>query len=360
MGTVRLRADLADLPAYRAGQRPADRTDDLTPFKISSNENPYPPLPHVLEAIERAARDMHRYPDVTSARLVAAISDHFDVPADHIAVGTGSVAVCGQLTTATSGPGSEVVYPWRSFEAYPIWTSIAHATSVQVPLTPDFALDLDAMAEAVTDRTSLVFVCTPNNPTGPAVSHADLVRFLDRVPEHVPVVIDEAYVEFVRDPQVADGLALHRERSNVAVLRTFSKAYGLAGLRVGFVIAPPELADYVRRTATPFGVSTIAEEAAIASLEAEDELLERVDALVIERDRVVDTLREQGWAVPNTEANFVWLPLADQAQSFAAAADERGLTVRPFAGEGVRVTIAETEANDRFLTVAAQFRHANA
>ena len=358
MGTVRLRPDLADLPAYRAGQRPADRDDDLTPFKISSNENPYPPLPHVLEAIERAARDMHRYPDVTSTRLVAAIADHFDVPAEHIAVGTGSVAVCGQLTSATSGPGSEVLYAWRSFEAYPIWTSIAHASSIQIPLRSDWTLDLDAMADAITDRTSLVFVCTPNNPTGPAVSHVDLERFLDRVPEHVPVVIDEAYVEFVRDQTVADGLALHRERPNVAVLRTFSKAYGLAGLRVGFVIAPPELADYVRRTATPFGVSTIAEEAAIASLEAEDELLVRVDELVVERERVLSSLRGQGWDVPATEANFVWLPLGEQSLAFAAAADERGLTVRPFAGEGVRVTIAETEANDRFLSVAEAFREA--
>ena len=351
---IRMRPDLANLPAYKAGQRPAERTDGLATFKISSNENPYPPLPSVLEAIARAAQNTHRYPDPLCTDLIAALATRFDVPAENVAVGTGSVAVCGQLNSATITPGSEVVYPWRSFEAYPIWTSIAHGVSVQVPLTADWAVDLDAMADAVTDRTSLVFVCTPNNPTGPAVKHADLVRFIDRIPAHVPVVIDEAYVEFARDPEIADGLALHRERPNVAVLRTFSKAYGLAALRVGFVIAPPELADYVRRTATPFGVSTIAQEAAIASLNDEAELFARVDALVEERRRVERALRDRGWHLPTSEANFIWLPL-DDTQGFAAHAETFGLTVRPFP-EGVRITIAETEANDRFIEVCAAWQ----
>lgn len=351
---VRLRPDLADLPAYKAGQRPAERDDDLVSYKLSSNENPHPPLPGVLEAITRAALDTHRYPDPLCSDLVTAIASRFDVPAEHVAVGTGSVAVCGYLSSATITPGSEVVYGWRSFEAYPIWTSIAHGRSVQVPLTDEWALDLDAMADAVTDQTSLVFVCTPNNPTGPAVQHADLVRFLDRVPEHVPVVVDEAYVEFVRGEGVADGLALHRQYPNVCVLRTFSKAYGLAALRVGFVIAPPELADYVRRTSTPFGVSTVAQVAAIASLEAEDELLHRVDLIVRERQRVETALRAQGWSIPESEANFLWLP-TDDALGIAAFTDSYGLTVRPFP-EGVRITVAEGEANDRLIEVLARYR----
>lgn len=352
--SVRLRPDLADLPAYKAGQGPLQRDDDLVPYKLSSNENPHPPLPGVLEAIARAAQDTHRYPDPLCRDLIRALADRFDVPEEHIAVGTGSVAVCGHLSSATISPGSEVVYGWRSFEAYPIWTSIAHGRSVQVPLTPDWALDLDAMAAAVTDQTSMVFVCTPNNPTGPAVRHADLVRFLERVPEHVAVVVDEAYVEFARGEGIADGLALHRQYPNVCVLRTFSKAYGLAALRVGFVIAPPELADFVRRTSTPFGVSTIAQAAAIASLEAEGELLARVDTLVRERQRVETALRSQGWAVPESEANFLWLP-TESPTEFAAFTDQHGLTVRPFP-EGVRVTVAETEANDRFIAVAQAFR----
>jgi len=353
MAPLRLRPDLADLPAYKAGQRPEQR-DDLVAYKLSSNENPYPPLPGVLEAITQAAQQTHRYPDPLCGDLVRAIAERFDVPVEHVAVGTGSVAVCGHLTSATISPGSEVVYGWRSFEAYPIWTSIAHGRSVQVPLTADWGLDLDAMADAVTDRTSLVFVCTPNNPTGPAVRHADLLRFLERVPETVPVVVDEAYVEFARNPEVADGLALHRAHPNVCVLRTFSKAYGLAALRVGFVIAPPELADYVRRTSTPFGVSTIAQAAAIASLADEAELFDRVEALVRERVRVEEALRAQGWQVPESEANFLWIPSDDPA-GLAAYSDAHGLTVRPFP-EGVRVTVAETEANDRLIAIAGSYR----
>ncbi|CAB4930042.1 MAG: aminotransferase class I/II-fold pyridoxal phosphate-dependent enzyme [Actinobacteria bacterium] len=358
MSSVRLRPDLADLPPYKAGQRPAERSDGLTAFKISSNENPYPPLPQVLEAISAAALQSHRYPDPLCTDLVAAIAERFDVPTERVAVGTGSVAVCGQLISATSGPGSEVLYGWRSFEAYPIWARIAHATSVQVPLASDWSLDLDAIADEITDSTSIIFICSPNNPTGPAVRHSDLVRFLDRVPEHIPVVIDEAYVEFARDPEIANGLALHRERDNVAVLRTFSKAYGLAALRVGFVLAPPALADYVRRTATPFGVSTIAQVAAIASLNDEAELLERVEILVDERVRVESALRAQGWNLPESQANFIWLP-TDDSVSFAAHSEQYGLTVRPFP-EGVRVTVAETEANDRFIDVARAWRSLDA
>jgi len=358
--TVRVRPDLADLPAYKAGQRPAARTDGLAAFKISSNENPYPPLPGVLEAIARAAADTHRYPDVTNRELTEALGGRFDVEPDHIAVGTGSVAVCGQLVASTSGPGDEVLFGWRSFEAYPIWVQIAHATSVMVPLNDRFELDLEAMADEVNESTSLVFICSPNNPTGTGVSHAAVEAFLDRVPDTVPVVIDEAYVEYVRDPEIVDGLRLHRERSNVAVLRTFSKAYGLAALRVGFVIAPPALADSVRRTATPFGVSTIASAAAIASLDAEAQLLERVDAVVAERERVTVALSNQGWQFPASQANFLWLPLGERAVEFATYAESHALTVRPFVGEGVRVTIAETEANDRFIEVAGTYLESTA
>ncbi len=214
-----------------------------------------------------------------------------------------------QLLQATSGPGDEVIYAWRSFEAYPIITQISGATSVQVPLTEGDVHDLDAMADAITDRTRLIFVCNPNNPTGTVVRRAELERFLDRVPRDVLVVLDEAYREFIRDPEVPDGVEIYRERPNVCVLRTFSKAYGLAGLRVGFAIAHEPVAAALRKTAVPFGVSQIAQEAAIASLRAEDELIGRVGSLVCERNRVVDGLRAQGWTVPETQANFVWLRL---------------------------------------------------
>jgi len=353
----RLRPDIEDLPAYRAGQRPEPR-DGLVSYKISSNENPFPPLPSVLAAISRAAQDVHRYPDPFSRRLVEAIAERFDVPTDAIALGTGSVAVCGQIIAAAAAPGDEVLYAWRSFEAYPIWTQISGATSVQVPLLPDERHDLDGMLAAVTDRTRVIFVCNPNNPTGQVVTDTELVAFLDRVPEDVLVVLDEAYREFIAAADVADGIELFRRYPNVVVLRTFSKAYGLAALRVGFAVAHERVAEALRKTATPFGVSTIAEEAAIASLAAEDELLERVRWLVDERQRVWTALLEQGWPVYRTEANFVWLRLGEQTAAFAAACGEAGITVRPFAGEGVRITVAETEANDRVIEVAGRFRAA--
>jgi len=274
----------------------------------------------------------------------------------HVATGTGSVGVLQQVVQSTATEGDEVVYAWRSFEAYPIVVHVSGAKSVRVPLLSDEHHDLDAMADAVTDRTRLVLVCSPNNPTGTAVRRDSLERFLDRIPPHVLVVIDEAYREFVRDADVPDAIDVYRARPNVAVLRTFSKAYGLAGLRVGFAVAHEPVADALRKTAVPFGVSGLAQTAAVASLAAESELLERVAALVEERTRVQTALREQGWSrVPVSEANFVWLRLGDRTEEFAAACEEAGVVVRPFAGEGARVSIGEPEANDLFLRVAKGF-----
>lgn len=356
---ARLRAELEGLPAYKAGQRPTERTD-ITTFKISSNENPYPPLPGVLDAVMRAAEQMHRYPDPFSSRLVGALAERFAVAPEHIALGTGSVAVCGQIVDAVAGPGDEIIYAWRSFEAYPIWSQIAGATSVQIPLLADERHDLDSMAAAITDRTRLIFVCNPNNPTGQIVTRAELDRFLDAVPSDVLVVLDEAYTEFVRDPDVPNGIDVYRTRENVAVLRTFSKAYGLAALRVGFAIAHDRVAEALRKVSVPFGVSTIAEEAALASLEREDELLARVTAIVDERDAMVSALRAQGWTVAQQQANFVWMRLGADSVAFAQVCDEAGLTVRPFADEGVRVTVAEPEANSRFVEVAGAWLDARA
>jgi histidinol-phosphate aminotransferase len=350
----RLRASLDALPAYSPG-RPAAARDGAPTFKISSNENPYPPLPSVRAVLEDAAGAVNRYPDMFATELVAAIAKRFDVPVEHVATGTGSVGVAQQILQAVAGPGDEVLYAWRSFEAYPIITAICGAESVQVPLLADARHDLDAMATAVTGRTRAVFVCTPNNPTGPAVGRDELAAFLDAVPADVLVVLDEAYREFVRDPQVPDGLDVYRDRPNVCVLRTFSKAYGLAGLRVGFAVAHTPVATALRKTAVPFGVSSLAQAAAVASLDAEDELRERVVAIVAERERVCQALREQGHDVPVTEANFVWLPLGERTAEFAAACERAGVVVRPFAGEGARCTVAEPEANDLLVSVSAAF-----
>jgi len=346
---------VAAIPADVPGRPPAPR-DDVITYKLSSNENPYPPLPGVLEAAAKACAVMNRYPDMGATELRGALATKFGVTLDEVAVGTGSVAILYHLLQAFCDPGDEVVHAWRSFEAYPIAVSVAGATGVQVPLTADGRHDLAAMAAAVTDRTRVVLLCTPNNPTGPALGRAEVEAFLESVPSHVLVVVDEAYLEFVRLADPVDGIALATSRGNVVVMRTFAKAYGLAGLRVGYLVGPEPIAAAVRACSLPFGVSSLAQAAAVASLAAEDELLARVQALVEERSRVVAGLAEAGWTVPDAQGNFVWFDLGERTAAFASAAEEAGIVVRPFLDEGVRVSIGESDANDVLLRVARAFR----
>jgi len=348
----RFRAVLDQFAGYKPGKAPTASSGRT--FKLSSNESPHDPLPSVKAVLADAAAHINRYPDNGAAELTDAIAGRLGVPAEHVAVGCGSVGIAQQLLEAVGEPSAEVIYAWRSFEAYPYLTDLANATSVPVPLT-DYGHDLRAMAAAITDRTRLIFVCTPNNPTGPAVRHDDLVEFLDRVPADCLTVIDEAYVQYVRDPAAADGLSLYASRPNVAVLRTFSKAYGLAGLRVGYLIGHEPVAQAVRKTMLPFTVNSLAQAAAVASLAAESELLERVEHVVKERDRVRRELLADGWTVPPTEANFVWLPLRERATEFCDHCDAAGVSVRPYLPDGVRVTIADPEANDAFLAAAARY-----
>jgi histidinol-phosphate aminotransferase len=355
MSKPQVRPVILDIPTYVPGKPPAPREGRMT-YKLSSNENPNQPLPGVLEAALDAARSMNRYPDMACTELYAALSSRLDVPVSHLAAGTGSVAVLYHLLQAFCEPGDEVVYAWRSFEAYPIAVSVTGATSVQVPLTKDARHDLAAMAAAITDRTKVVLVCSPNNPTGTSVTRTELEAFLAEVPPHVVVGLDEAYREFVRGEDPFDGVEAYRDRDNVVAMRTFAKAYGLAGFRVGYIVAPEQIARAVRACALPFGVSTVAQAAAMASLEHEKDLFERVDGIVAERDRVLARLREQGWTVPDAQGNFVWLTLGERTAAFAAAAEEAGVMVRPFAGEGVRVSIGEPAGNDVFLEVAQSFR----
>ena len=349
-----VRPAIANIPAYVPGRPPAPRTG-LTTYKLSSNENPNDPLPGVVEAAMEAVQRMNRYPDMGCTGLYAALSERLGVPTEHLAAGTGSVAVLYHLLQAFCEAGDEVVYAWRSFEAYPIAVAVTGATSVHVPLTADARHDLDAMAAAITERTKVVVVCTPNNPTGPAVTRRELEEFLAKVPPHVLVVVDEAYREFVRIDDPVDAVDLYRDRENVVVMRTFAKAYGLAGFRVGYAVAPAPVAAAIRACALPFGVSSVAQAAAVASLEREAELLERVDGIVAERERVVAALRDQGFDVPDAQGNFVWLALGDRTLEFAQAADEAGVMVRPFAGDGARVSIGEPAGNDVLLSVTPRF-----
>jgi histidinol-phosphate aminotransferase len=340
------RPDLDSLPSYVPGRTVPNA------IKLASNEVPYGPLPGVPEAVAEAVTTSHRYPDMGVTVLREKLAARYGVDPDRIVTGCGSVALAEHLAKSTCLPGDEIVYAWRSFEAYPIIAAGVGATSVRVPNTPGHGHDLAAMAAAITDRTRLVLVCNPNNPTGTSVRRAELDRFLDEVPSDVLVVLDEAYREFVTDDQVPDGLQTYGDRPNVVVLRTLSKAWGLAGLRVGFLVGQPDVTAAIRKVVTPFSTSLVAQAAAIAALDAEAEVTRRCAIVVAERDRVTEGLRKLGQDVPDSQSNFVWLPLGDRAAAFGAACESRAVIVRPFQGDGVRVTIGTPEENDAFLAAA--------
>lgn len=342
------RPDLDTLPAYVPGRTVPGA------IKLASNEVPYGPLPGVVEAITRAAMDTHRYPDMGVIALRDKLAERYGVDPRRVATGCGSVAMAEHLArVACLGPHDEIVYSWRSFEAYPIIAATTGARSVRVPNLPGHGHDLGAMADAITDRTRLVLVCNPNNPTGTALREAELDAFLDAVPSGTLVVLDEAYREFVTDPTVPDGIARYADRPNVVVLRTLSKAWGLAGLRVGFVVAAPEVADAVRKVITPFSTSSLAQAAALAALDAAQEVARRASLVVDERERLLTALRQWLPEVPRSQANFVWLPLGGRSVDFAATCEAHGVIVRPFPGDGVRVTVGTPAENDTFLTAAA-------
>jgi histidinol-phosphate aminotransferase len=352
----RFRSVLDQFNPYKPGKRVANAAGQS--FKLASNECPFGPLPSVAEAIAAAATEINWYPDNHAQALTEAIARRHDVPVSHIALGCGSVGVAQQLLAAAAEPGTEVLYAWRSFEAYPILVPLTGAADVRVPLR-DERHDLPAMADAVTPRTRVIFVCNPNNPTGTVVHAAELEEFLARVPPECLVVLDEAYADYVQDPAVPNGIEVYRDRPNVAVLRTFSKAHGLAGLRVGYLVGPEPVAAAARTTMLPFTVNALAQTAAIASLAAESELMERVDLAVKERARVRDELLAQGWTVPPTEANFVWLRLGTDTQDFAAACAAAGISIRPFGDEGARISVGTPEADDAFLAVARAYPRRN-
>jgi histidinol-phosphate aminotransferase len=345
---------MAKLPTYKAGKKVAP-VNGLTAYKLSSNEIAHAPLPSVVAAIVDAANEINRYPDPFTTNLIQALSAKFAIPVDQIATGTGSVGVCQQIIQSVAGAGEEVIYAWRSFEAYPIITTIAGAVSVQVPLTSDGQHDLDEMLKAITAKTRAIFVCTPNNPTGGIVTQQLIDEFLAQVPKNILVVIDEAYVEFNRDENAIDGIATMKAHSNVGVLRTFSKAYGLAGLRVGYFVGPKNIAEAVRKTAVPFGVSNIAQVAAVASLENEAELFTRVDEVIGERTWFESELTKLGFKLPRSQANFVWIPLGERTEEFALRSEGIAVSIRPFPGEGVRISIGERPALERVIELAKDF-----
>lgn len=352
------RPDLDAIPSYVPGRNPSDIAAELglpEAVKLASNEVPYGPLPGVVDAVAAAAANAHRYPDMGVTQLRQALAERLDVPAERVAAGCGSVALFEHLIKAACAAGDEVVYSWRSFEAYPIVVAGVGATSVQVPNTADGAHDLAAMRAAVNERTRVVVVCNPNNPTGATADRAALSEFVESIPEDTLIVFDEAYREFVVDAEVPDALAEFGERPNVVVLRTFSKAWGMAGLRAGYLVAAPQVSQTVRKVVTPFSVNACAQAAALAALEADAEMRRRVELTVGERSRVAAAMRRMVDGVPQTQSNFVWLPIGDRAVEFAKHCETRGVIVRPFAGDGVRVSFGVGEENDRFIRAAAEY-----
>ncbi|MDN5918317.1 MAG: histidinol-phosphate transaminase [Pseudonocardia sp.] len=345
-----IRPDLDTLPAYVPGRSVPGL------IKLASNEVADPPAPAVLAAIARAAADGNRYPDLGVVELTDRIAEFHDLAPERIAVGCGSVTLCQQLVQLSClGPGDEVVFAWRSFEAYPIVTQIGGADVVTVPLDDEYRHDLDAMAAAVTERTRLIFICSPNNPTGPAVRRAEFERFLGAVGPDVVVALDEAYAEFVTDPDAAHGRPLLDVHPNLVVLRTFSKAYRMAGLRVGYALTSPELAAALRKVCPPFSISSVGQAGAIAALENHEEILADCVKVIAERGRVRDALLAAGFTVPVSESNFVWLPLGERTTAFATHCAEHKVIVRPFHPDGVRVTISHPEENDALIAAATAF-----
>lgn len=358
-----VRSDLSKLPAYVPGKALPDA------LRLASNETAAAPLPAVQEAVAKAAAGLNRYPDMGVAALRGKLAEWLshtpgapELTAENIAVGNGSSALCLQAIQATCQDGDEVVFPWRSFEAYPILAQIAGARPVAVPLSRDYRVDLDAMLAAVTERTRLIFVCNPNNPTGTVVPQSQLTEFLKQVPEDVQVVLDEAYIEYDHSGLAAEaagndagteasvnGLALMAKFPNVAVCRTFSKAYGLAGARLGYLAGSEEFVEALLKVAIPFGVNSLAQVAGLESIgaDAQSQLRERVAETVAQRERVLQALPER-LRVPS-QSNFVWLPVGEKAEALEAAMKEEGILTRCFPGEGLRITVTNEEQTDELI-----------
>ncbi len=337
---------VAGLPVYSKAGGSAPPT-----WRASSNESFLPPSAAVLAAIDAAARNVQKYPTLQGDPLTAALARQLGTAEGQIVAGAGSLAVLQQLLTAYAGPGRNVVFAWRSYEAYPILVRLTGARDIQVPLTATHEHDLEAMAAAVTDNTAAVILCSPNNPTGTVLGQAALESILKSIPPHVLVVLDQAYLEFMDDagPSSRHSLALLAAHPNLVLLRTFSKAYGLAGLRAGYMVTATDIAEAVRAVSPPFGLNALAEAAAVAALDDTAALEAAVSTVRRGRSELHAELAARGLAVPDSGGNFLWLPVGDGAASLEAACLAEGVSVRCFAGEGVRVTVGSRDAEAAVL-----------
>lgn len=332
-----LRNDLNAFPDYQPGK---DYPDAL---KLSSNEVAFEPSKDIIAAVAEAASSTNRYQQPGSPELTNALCNYLDVPVEHIFVSAGSTPILQATILACCQTGDEVVVPWRSFEAYPLYVRMAGAEPILTPLTDDYAVDLDAALAAITDKTRLIILCNPNNPTGTVFTRGEFRAFMDRVPEDVVVLLDEAYWEYNDAPDTPDSVEEYSRYPNLLGVRTFSKAWGLAGMRVGYAVAGPQLIKALQLLSLPLTVTTMAEMAAVEVLKHHDELDDAVAETKAQRDRVTQALGAQ-----QSYGSFVWLPRGD-ARDVEQKVLDQGVVIRRYLDEGVRVSITNEEETTQFL-----------
>lgn len=349
------RDDVRRISPYRPGRPVADvaREHGFDPagiVKLASNESPLPPVETAISAMVDAVAGVNRYPDNDCHELRHKLAQHLDVGVSNLWVGGGSSELLRVVATAVGGSGTSAVYAWPSFVVYRLASILAGSSQTEVPLDDAHRHDLGAMADAIDDRTAVVYVCNPNNPTGSHLSGAEIAEFIDAVPDRVLVVIDEAYHEYVTAEDYSTALPHAVERPNVVVTRTFSKVYGLAALRVGYGIGHPETITELRKAQAPFTVTSLGQIGAVASLEEPHEIQRRVEQNAIERDRLERAFADRGIEHVPSQANFVYLRLGASTATTTAAFLDHGVILRPFSNGWVRVSVGARDENDRFLT----------
>ncbi|MET0558779.1 MAG: histidinol-phosphate transaminase [Solirubrobacterales bacterium] len=360
--TVTFAEKLARMPGYQAGVPTGQAPEAIAAGQIAqlaSNESPIPPHPRVVEAISAAAAVMNRYPDPDATTLRRRIAERYEVEPGRVAVGNGSCEILLAAAEALAEPGAEILYAWPSFSMYPYLPALTGAREIRVPLAEGDVHDLDAMAAEVTAATQLLIVCNPNNPTGTHIPAAEIGAFCERIPAHVTVVLDEAYVEFQTDDDPGASLDLLVDFPNLVILRTFSKCYGLAGLRVGYAIGSAGFRAAIDAVRQPFSVKALAQAAGAEAILHQDDVLRRVEGTVAERLRVEEALGEMGLRTADTQANFSWIDLGDADEGeVVAGLGERQIAVRPGTPLGdpghIRVSYGTTAEDERFLAALAE------
>ncbi|WP_455244994.1 histidinol-phosphate transaminase [Petrachloros mirabilis] len=354
--SLNVHPDIAALSPYVPGKPIEELQREMglpRVIKLASNENPLGPSPKAIAVLTEGAATLHRYPDGGAFRLREALADRWKVTSDHVILGNGSDEVLGLLARAFLSPGDEAVMADHTFVIYKMEVMAAHGKAVTVPLK-EWRHDLTAMAEAVTPRTKLLFVCNPNNPTGTMVSADEVEQLMGRVPEHVIVVFDEAYFEYVRSSNFPDSMAFVRQGRNAIVLRTFSKIYGLAGLRIGYGVTTPEITNFLNRVRPPFNANSIAQRAALAALGDDEHVARSRSVNQAGMEQIVKGLTALGFAPIPSEANFVYVDIGRDGGQVFDALLRQGIIVRHIEGRMIRVTIGQVEENEAFLTALAR------